>query len=360
MRILKRHILPLLAVLIWTGAVSGCSKSKDECPRSGEKEEVDVLLRVKFSFAYTRATDQGTAYERRVKDLRIYVFEDDGSLELMLTFDESQLTGDLFETSAVILAGDKTFVLVANEPDHLSAGLDAVEKLSDMAGMQLTAMPDQYPDGLPFVTTEKVEVVKIEDQVFELDLALRRAVAKTELCLIKSEDNYTTVRVAQIDIIDTPTRSNLLPDAPLSDNSLLTTVTDVTGSAPLTVDESTDIAHYLYERITGEGDAEANRATRLTLVLDIDGVNYSYPLSLATLDGQGRTVNDIVRNTLYRMNIEVYPYSIYVTHTVWEWDWDEENEYEVELGGGKENGSLYTVKEWIEGETWDVELPTGN
>lgn len=346
----------MLAAVLLVATFAGCSDKGDT---GGQKEKVDVVLRVRFDVSglTSRATDEGTAWERRVNDLRIFVFRDDGLLEEMLTFQASELTGDLLETTTVVMAGEKTFVLTGNEPGDLTAGLDNAEYLWELEAMELTTPSHQYTDGLPFVTLEKTAVEKDATGIYEMELALRRAVSKAELRLIKSEDNYTTVEVANIDIVDTPSKSALLPGDPLTDTGLLTTVTDNVGSVVLSTDQEEEFSYYLYEHITGAGDAATNRATRIRLELLIDGVSNIYIIPLVTVNEALEQVNDITRNTLYRLDVLVHPYSIFVDYNIYAWNWDTGNDYDKELGGGGDNGSFYSIDKWIEAGEWEKELP---
>ena len=167
-----------------------------------------------------------------------------------------------------------------------------------------------------------------------MNLSLERAVAKTEIKIIKDKDNPDVVKLKSIQVRNTPDKSRLMENNLLDVSSSLINFaaqdhgSAIVGSTP--ADTLTLHPGYLFEYHTGVGDPIALNSTVLYTVLNIKGTDMGYSIPLHTIASDAQKHNNVLRNHYYRLIVTVGDGALQVNYTII--DWDEETTLDKELG----------------------------
>lgn len=328
-------LLPLLLSLL-TFLFACCSS--EENPETDGSVPVDIDLNIYLSLK-SAVPDDGTPQERLLTSLRVYVFHKNGYLDnIGYAYNASGLTGDPEIMQMTVYSGDKTFCVIGNEPSSLTSSLQNIKNLWDL---QALIMNDDFNLAgalLPFASTEQETITP--GHTAPVRIGLQRAVAKAEMKIIKDASNTDVVRLISAQIINTPDRSRLMDGIPpgASSVSLIGLPAEsfsslVVGSSPS--DTLRMVPLYLFEHLTGTGDAVINNATMLKVELDINGTQNIYNIPLRVEDSAGQKMNDVIRNYIYRMRLTVYSQSIRIDYTIS--PWEDEAPWDKEAGGDDSN-----------------------
>ncbi len=320
--------------------------------------EIDIDVHILLDGAATRATDDGTAAERTITTLRVFIFHENGYVDRMLyASNPSGLSGHPFTMRATIRSGHKTFVVVGNEPAAYTATLESATHIRQLKGLELISDPGLFTTDIPFAVT--VEETVLPNQSAPVEIGLIRAVAKLEMRIAKDANNTDIVEFLHARVVDTPTKSSLLDNQPLDTDLFLKDLPQETFNHTLTGlpgDTARMETYYLYERLTGPGDTDVavtNRATRLEVALLFNGTDQqTFIIPLADADGQGQVVNDVRRNRLHRLRCIVHTKALRVNYTILDW---EDEWYDKILG---EDDSNVVVLDWEEELPYEWDLPS--
>lgn len=336
--------MPLLLLLL--AFLLTCCASADT-PGADGSEPVDVDLNIYLGFKSAALYD-GTPQEQLLTSLRVYVFFKNGYLDNTdYVYNASGLTGNPEIRQMTVYSGDKTFCIIGNEPSGLTSSLQNIKNLWDLQALMVSDIFNLPGALLPFTATKQETITP--GHTAPIQIGLQRAVAKAEMKIIKDDSNTDVVKLVGTQIVNTPNRSRLmdgvapgassvslvnLPAESFAFATVGSTASDTLQMAPL----------YLFEHLTGTGDAVANNATLLKVELEINGAQQIFTIPLRVEGPAGQKLNDVIRNYIYRMRLTVFPRSIRIDYTIR--PWDDEAPWNKEAGRDDSN---------MEFTTWDDE-----
>lgn len=344
-----RRALAALAVPALLLTAAGCAGA-DSPKESAEPADIDLDVYL------TRAgTDNGTAQERLITTLRVYAFNANGYLDTQeYRSNPLGLTGTPITIPMTVLTGSKTFAVIGNEPAALATALGNVKSLAALRALLMNEDFNTPGATLPFAVTQAETITP--GHATPIQVGLQRAVAKVEMKIIKDTQNGDVVTFVSARVTNTPDRSRLAEGYPLTaaDYTLGNLAAETFGTLLLSTPADTlqITPKYLYEHYTGAGDAVANNATLLTVVLLINGATNTYHIPLRTEDTWGTKLNDVMRNYLYRLRLTVYPMSIRIDYTIA--PWDDETPWAKVAG---EDDSNLQFTEWNDEPAYGYVLP---
>lgn len=300
-----------------------------------DEQTVDINLNI---FLGLKAVpDNGTEQERKVTSLRVYAFHPNGYLDKMEYVENATgLTGNPYVMDMTVFSGQKIFCLIANEPSRLTSVLSSIKNRWDLQALTMQTSDFTFNDPvqglLPMTSTTSATITS--NHTTPVNLSLERAVAKTEIKIIKDKDNPDVVKLKSIQVKNTPGKSRLMENNLLDVSSSLINFAAqdhanvIIGST--SADTLTLHSGYLFEHHTGVGDPAALNSTVLYTVLNIKGTDTEYAIPLHTIAPDAQKHNNVLRNHYYRLIVTVGDGALEVDYTIR--DWDDETPWDKELG----------------------------
>lgn len=302
--------LSALAVL----AVS-CNKDKGAVPPSGETASLTVTLSGQTAqgraVAPTGSTEADAlkAAENRLKNVTVFVFNDNGTLDKKQAF----ASDDLSETITGLIAGPKKIVVAANVPDGITFP-DGINYDWFADPKNVINLDSQSPEtnGL-FMSGEETATLSA-NTVTEKTIPVSRVVAKVKLGTItlEPEAGHDPAKFSLQRVAVMKARGSALMGIP----SVAYTPDLFYGG--MAGDKSVEKS-YLAENITtGDyanryfyvlpSDNDDNNATLLTLVGTYDGKTTYFPFRINDKVGSDGATSDgkfILRNNVYTVNVKL-------------------------------------------------------
>lgn len=339
-------LLPLLALLL-----AGCIGENDTPTDDGERVDIDLNIHLGLKAAMPH---DGTPQERLLTSIRVFVFHKNGYLDnTEHAANALGLTGNPEVMQLTILSGDKTFCVIGNEPAALATSLAAVRSIRELQALVMSDDFNMVGSLIPFASTHQQTIAP--GHTLPVQIGLVRAVAKAEMKLIKDPQNTDAITFISAQIINTPTHSTLMDGHPLAVSTRLAPLAMQTFNQSVGATAADTIAItplYLFEHLTGAGDATTNNATLLQVKLNMNGVATTFAIPLRTLNSLGQKLNNVTRNSIYRLRLTIFAQSIRIDYDIN--PWDNESPWDKQAG---ENDSNLQFTEWEEGNNYDHTLP---